>query len=60
MLVRLLYVSTEIIKQPSNFAELNLEKFRLHNKRMRLLAFFSVAMVYLRKFNDYLRLNDEH
>ena len=32
MLVRLLYVSTEIAKQPSNFAEMNLEKFRLHNK----------------------------
>ena len=31
MLVRLLYVSTEIAKQPSNFAELNLEKFRLYN-----------------------------
>jgi hypothetical protein len=32
MLVRLLYVSTEIAAQPSNFIELNLEKFKTFNK----------------------------
>ena len=32
MLVRLLYVSKEIAAPPSNFAELNLEKFRIHNQ----------------------------
>jgi len=31
MLVRLLYVSKEIAVQPSNFAEVNLEKFRIRN-----------------------------
>jgi len=32
MLVRLLYVSKEIATSPSNFAELNLEKFRINNQ----------------------------
>ena len=32
MLVRLLYVSKEIAKQPSQFAESNLDKFRIENK----------------------------
>ena len=32
MLVRLLYVSKEIAAPPSNFAELNLEKFRIKNQ----------------------------
>jgi hypothetical protein len=32
MLVRLLYVSKEIAEQPSQFAESNLDKFRIENK----------------------------
>ena len=32
MLVRLLYVSKEIAEQPSQFAESNLDKFRIKNK----------------------------
>ena len=32
MLVRLLYVSKEIAAPPTNFAELNLEKFRINNQ----------------------------
>ena len=32
MLVRLLYVSKEIATQPSNFADLNLKKFRINNQ----------------------------
>jgi len=32
MLVRLLYVSKEIAYQPSNFANLNVDKFRIKNK----------------------------
>jgi len=32
MLVRLLYVSKEIAYKPSNFANLNVDKFKIKNK----------------------------